>query len=332
MTYLYINENLQNASTYVRYADEVPAAILVFNIVKKKICVLNESICLPSEEIQLFTNEIFLRYKNIDVVSFHAIETNDHNFSAPYQLYPYLSDMWMPTPTSPEAYLKSLDPRTRQNIGRSLRNIQKHFRSFAYDVLEKDDVCELTIRKIIAFNRARLFSKGEVSSVNEPELQRIVAITRESGLVGIATINGHICGGQICYRFGTNFVFRATGHDTAYDSYGLGFLGTYMIFCACIERGAKSINMGWGTLGYKFKLGGIQRNLKNLLVFRSKMSYVLNVRLIAKSSIDAAARRLRHFIKRSSQAEGGASAVSMWLINRMRTLRKLKTSLCNRSV
>lgn len=322
-----IYDKLGKASTYICRIEETPVAILLFEIVKGMVRVLNESIHLPATEIERFTICIFQRYRQVRSIFFRAIDTAQQDLPQPSKVIFHASDMWMTAPASVDTYLKGLDGKTRQNVVRCTRNIKRDFPSFTYQVFEGDAAGEDVIRTILGFSRARLAAKGEVSGDDEQEIRRVIQTTRECGLVGIATIDGGICGGQVIYRFGDNFAYRVTGHDPLYDPYSLGFLGCYMGACACIERHARILYMGWGTLDYKFRLGGVQRDLHDVMVFRSRASVALHSGLLLKAIGNRFLVRSRQAIKAASSMREPAPSIARVLVASVRLLRLLRQSM-----
>lgn len=327
MRHFQIYGKLDNASTYICRVEETPVAILLFKIAKGMVRVLNESIHLPVVEIERFTACIFQRYRQVRSILFRAIDTVHRDLPQPSRAIFHASDMWMTAPASVDAYLKGLDGKTRQNVVRCTRNIKRDFPSFAYQVLERDAASEDVIRTILDFSRARLAAKGEVSGDDEQEIRRVIQTTRECGLVGIATIDGKICGGQVIYRFGDNFAYRATGHDPRFDPYSLGFLGCYMGACACIERQARILYMGWGTLDYKFRLGGVQRDLHDVVIFRSRASAALHSRMLLKAIGNRFLVRSRQAVKAASSMREPAPSIARFIVASARLVRLLRQSV-----
>ena len=329
LSHFRIYDKLENASTYVCYTDGIPTVILLFKIEKNTLRVLNESIHLCATEIACFTTFIFRRYRFVRVITFQAVDTQHEQLPQPATVIFHGSDMSMYAPASAAAYLKSLDGKTRQNIVRCTRNIKRAFPTFAHQVLERKAASEETIRAILAFSKARLHAKGEVSADDEQEIRRIVRTTQECGLVGIVTIEGRICGGQVIYRFGDNFSYRVTGHDPLYDPYSLGFLGCYLATCACIERQARILYMGWGTLDYKFRLGGAQRDLHDLMIFRSQVSVALHLTLLLKASRDHLVRRARQAVRAAAAMREPAPSIAKALVASVRLVRQIRQSVAH---
>lgn len=327
MRHFKIYDKLDNASTYICRVEDTPVAILLFKIAKGMVRVLNESIHLPAAEIERFTTYIFQRYRQVRSIFFRAIDTAHQDLPQPSKAIFHASDMWMTAPASVDAYIKGLDSKARQNVVRCTRNIKRDFPSFTYQVFDRDAASEDVIRTILGFSRVRLAAKGEVSGDDDEEIRRVIQTTRECGLVGIATIDGKICGGQVIYRFGDNFAYRVTGHDPLYDSYSLGFLGCYMGACACIERHARILYMGWGTLDYKFRLGGDRRDLHDVVIFRSRVSVALHSGLLLRAIGNRFLLRSRQAVKAASSMREPARSIARVLVASARLVRLVRQSV-----
>lgn len=322
LRHLRLYGKLEKAQTYVCQAEGNPVAIILFRVEEQAVSVLNEVIDFSDVEIRRFTDNVFLRYPQIRTVTFPAIEKRERHLSRPCQRQVYHSHVWLSVPDTAEAYMNTLGPNTRQVIRRYLRKLRSSFPSFECRFIDKEAVSEHDIRTILGFNQERLKSKGTISSADETEIQRIIALTRECGMVCVATIDGRVCAGTINYRFGENFAFRATGYDQAYDNYRLGFLVNFLTYCECIERNAKNIHLGWGTQDYKFRLGGVQHDLEHLIVFRSRAHFFLAWRTALQVAIKDKTIKTRRYIKdAATRHEGPAASLAKAVVTSVRWLR-----------
>ncbi len=319
---------LNNTHTYVCQVDGQPITIFLFRIEKQTVQVLNEGIRLASDDIQRFADYIFSRYGHINRVSFRAIEKDERCLNRPCQSVFFGSDMRLPVPASSAQYHRHLGKNTRQGINQSIRKLKKSFPSFDYHFGEREMVHEHDIRTILDFNRARRASRGEFFAEDEDEIRRIIEMARACGLVLILTIDGRMCGGTITYRFGDNFAFRATGYDLAYDRYRLGFVANFLTFVECIDRGANNIHLGWGRQDYKFALGGVERDLEDLLVFRSWARYFLGWNVVLQLTIqDKLVKSRQCLLVVARRRDGAASSLARAFLASVRRLRQLKQVL-----
>lgn len=320
--HLRVYGKLEKPRTYVRRADNIPVTVILFRIEEHRVSVLNEAIQLPHEELCQFVESVFSRYPQIRTITLPAIQKHTGRLSHPFQAVVYHSDVWLSVPDSAEEYLKGLGRNTRQAIRQELRKLKSSFPTFHCRFTEKEEIREEDIRTVISFNKMKLSTKGIASGDDENEIQRILTLSKECGIACIATIDGRVCGGVIGYRFGENFSFRATGYDPAYESYRIGFLIYFLSVCKCIERNAKHIHLGWGTQDYKFRLGGVQRDLERLILFRSWVHLFLDWKVALQAVFKDKSTKTRRYLKDAATRPGGPlSALAKVLIASTRWLR-----------
>ena len=268
---------LDGASTYfVNKGGEI-IVLLLFRLQKGRVQVINEVMAISEGEIRRFANAVFTRFESAAVISFTAIETNVHVLPFPFQRYNYSEDLVISLPGSSEEYLASLGNATRRNIKYYSNKLRRNFPSFNYQFYEKDNVTEQHVREVISLRSARFAEKKKVDFVDDKEVSRVLAMVREcGGMVGLATIDGNICAGQISYRTGKNDFGAIIAHDPRYNEYWLGVITCYLTICECITRGAKEFHFQWGRQEYKYRLLGVQRDLDNVNIYRSHLSLVTN--------------------------------------------------------
>ncbi len=286
-----------STSTYVASRDGRISALLLFRREKGRVHVLNEAIRVDHGELQRFSDYIFARYPDVNVISFKAIETDVGRLPFPCQRFNHLEDITLTLPETAEQYRASLGKNTRRNIKRYTDRLVRTFPSFRFDVYEKEAVEASHVRALVEFNHARMAEKHIVSEIDEEETRRIVELAQACGLVGIVTIDGRIAAGAISYNAGSNYFLNVLAHAPAYDDYWLGFLCCYRTICECIARGGREFHFLWGRYDYKFALGAVQRDLDNVTVYRSRMQLLLNGRVAWQEAVGGYLRRLKMWLK-----------------------------------
>lgn len=268
----------EKTNTYVvRKGDDI-VAIFLFHREGERVEVINQSIKLTSEDLTRFAQHIFTAYKTVNLISFHAVQTEDLALPFPYQRFGYTDDIVLTLPGTVNEYLASLGKNTRRNIKRYMDRLKRTFPSFHYDCYVGDAVNEQHVRAIIGFNRARMAGKHKVSTIDREEEERIVQLAKACGLIGVATIDGRICAGAIAYRCGESYFLYVIAHDPEYDGYWIGILCCYLTICECIARGGKAFHFYWGRYDYKFALGAVARQLDRIAIYRSRIQLLLNAR------------------------------------------------------
>lgn len=306
------------ASVYVvREGNKVVCAWL-FRRHRNTVRVINEGIRVDQDDVLRFAGYMFGRYPKVNVISFHAVRPNMADLPMPFQRFNCLEDMVLTLPATSESYLGSLGRSTRSYIHRYLNKLKRDFPGFAFHSMAADGITEDQIRHVIELNRLRMANKGRESINDEDITRRIVALSRQCGLLGVITINGRICAGSVNYRVGNNYFLETLAHDPAYDDYRLGTLCCYLTICECIARGGGEYHFLWGQDDYKKRLLGVQRDLDDIVIYRSWLHMVLVGKLVMQHTVQAAVRRARIWVRvaRRRNSVGGRLANRLWRLMR----------------
>lgn len=310
--------------TYVVLRDESIVQILLFRICGDGVQVLNEGLKLNGEEIDRFSEHVFKTYPSVNLIVFHAIETNAEQIRFPFQRFNCLEDIAMPLPENVEDYLAGLGKNTRRNIKRYMDRLKKTFSSFEYQVFEKDQIDEKHVRAIIEFNRSRMAAKQKISDIDETETQRIIHMVKSCGMIGVIFIDGQVCGGTVSYRTGDNYFLYVLAHDPQYDGYWIGILSCYLTISESIQRGGKEFHFLWGRYDYKFTLGASQRNLDHVAVYRSRSQLLLNVKTVLGNAYQGYKRRAKVWLRYEViEKNKKASSLVGYVQQRMRQTKPL---------
>jgi hypothetical protein len=274
-------------NTYVVWENEEVMTIFLFYRERQKVTVFNQMIHIGHAEIDRFAHYIFNRFARVAIITFKAIETGRKAFTFPFQQFRCTEDIVLTLPRSEGEYLASLGKSTRKTIRGYTNRLMRNYPSFRYDVYEKEEVNEQHIRDIIRFNRERMASKSKHSAIDEGEAERIIKLVREYGLVGVASIDGTVCAGAISCQVGSHYYMLVSSHDPGYDAQRLGLLCCYLCICDCIGRGGGKCHFLWGRYENKYMLGGVQRDLECVVLYRSHGRLLLNAGTALKNAFTA---------------------------------------------
>ena len=303
-----------NASSYVVRDGKNIVCVWLFQKHRNTVRVINEGIHVDQGDLLRFAGYIFGRYPRVDVISFHAVRPNMVDLPMPCQRFNCLEDMVLALPSSAENYMASLGRSTRSYIHRYMNKLKRDFPAYEYRVLGPGEIEEWQIRHIIDLNRLRMASKGKESINDEDITRRIVQLACECGLVGVIMIDGRICAGSINYRAGANFFLETLAHDPAYDDYRIGTLCCYLTICECIRRGGGEYHFLWGQDEYKSRLLGVQRDLDDIVIYRSWLHMVLYGKLVMHHAFQGAVRRARIWVRKMRRRDsfGGRIVARLW--------------------
>jgi hypothetical protein len=289
-----VSGDINNVGTYVaRTNDKKALAIFVFRKVKDKVQVINSVIKISEEEIHRFAKNVFATFRSVNIISFHAVQTELHTLSVPHHKINFSEDIVVPLPDTVQEYLDSLGKNTKKNVKYYSNKLKRNFPSFEYKVYEKEDVDERHIMDIIKIKNTRMADNSKSMTIDEKEIQRIIQLVRLCGFVGVATIDGRVCAGSIGYRIGENAFGGVIAHDLSYDDYWIGMLCCYLTICASIDMGCKEYHFLWGRDEYKYRWLGVQRDLDNLTVYRSWTQLTLHCGTVLRAAIQGYKRQTK---------------------------------------
>jgi CelD/BcsL family acetyltransferase involved in cellulose biosynthesis len=203
-------------------------------------------------------------------------------------------------PSTEGDYFRKLGKATKKNLTRHRNRLSRDYPTFAWRIFSRDEIEERHIRQIVDFNRARMHGKHKYCGFHEDEVLRLITLAATHGMVLVATIEGRVCAGSICQNVGGNYFMELAAHDPVFDEYRLGTLCCFLTICEAIARGGKELHFLWGRDEYKYMLLGRQRDLDNVLVYRSRVHMLLNGGLVLRSLLQACKRRAKLELRRET--------------------------------
>lgn len=312
----------QGASVYVARRDGHPLAIFLFRLENDRIQVFNEMVAIPAQEIERFTAYAFQRFPAVSLISFSLIGKDVGALSLPCQQHGHSEDIVVTLPASPDAYLASLGSKTRHNIRHQLKALARDHPGLAFRTLENADIAPGQVRELIALKRRNTDEKGIAFGIPAEEAAWLAEQAQRSGLLVVAMAAGRMCGGSLSLRLGDHYFAYVVAYDLEFARYSLGMLCCYLAMQETIARKGKVAHLSWGRQQYKFKLQGVQHDMANLDVYRSRLAYWRRPqRLIRHVALDAA-QRCKLVLLASEQRQGVLPTVSRALIGTMRALKR----------
>lgn len=301
-----ISGAIQDASTFALRENGKLVTVLLFRREQDKVSVINEGIPINNAEVDRFAGYIFGTFKDVNVISFQAIQTDVERLPFPYQRVNFLEDIVVSLPSTEQDYLASLGRSTRQNLNNRRKRLERAFPSFSYQVFERGEIAEKDVCAILKLSMARVAQKNRGDAMDEKATQRLILLARSHGIVLVAKIDGRICGGTICLSVGANYFMRITAYDPVYESYRLGMLFCYLTICACIARGGREAHLLWGRSQYKYSLMGVERDLDNLVLYRNYFQLLRNSSSALKIAAQGHMRQLKLWVLRHQEDRSGA--------------------------
>jgi hypothetical protein len=323
-------DDLSGVSTYVVRRDGVPITVFLFRLEASQVTVISEFIKLGSAEIQRFADTMFGKFPSVQRICFNKIEQCMPTASAMVRQpspYPTLrlnrtEDIVVKLPASVAQYQASLGKNMRRNIKRYSSTLEQDFPSYQYRVYIADEISEQDVRAIIKLNWARMAGKNIVSRIDEDETQWVIALAKQRGIVGVATIEGVVCGGAIGFRIGDDYFMHIIAHDPAYNDYSLGILCYYLTICEGIARGGRQFHLLSGRYEYKFRLLGELRDIVRVDVYRNRFCMLVQWRRVLATQLQGFAYHARIWLLDAERRDDAASRMASRVLKRLRSFKR----------
>lgn len=309
----------EQVSTYVDREGGRNTAVLIFQKQRRRIVVFNEYVSLDQVALGRFANHVFRLFPSIDVIVLRHLDTDLHVLPYPFQRHNCVEDYVLQLPASIERYTALLGKSTRRNIKRYSTRLMEDHPSFALQFQTGAEIDDDHVRALLRMSEEKMIGKGKRFSVDTVFAEGLVVLARKCGFVAIATIDGRLCAGLVCFRNGSHFVAKVISHDSAYDDYWLGTLCYYRTICEAIARGGTVFNLGIQRYEYKTRLLAVRRDLDHVAIYRSRWKQVWCARdVLGMTSAGIVRRAKLHLLAReNSRLTRTVTAI----VSRLRILR-----------
>jgi hypothetical protein len=313
----------RNAQAYVARRGGRPLAIFLFERDDRSIMVFNEMMQLVPQEIERFAKTMFSRFPSVARISFSKIGKDIGALALPWQQYGPAEDIVVNLPASLESYLSSLGSKTRYNIKHQMKAICADFPGFSFETYENGAILEHHVSSLIRLKKVNMDEKRIKFGITPEETSWMIERARTHGLLVVALLDGQVCGGSLSFRLGDHYFGYLNGYDARFAKYSLGLLCCYLAMKEKIQRGAREAHLLWGRNPYKFKLLGVQRDVANLDIYRSRVQYCLCFRRVLSNALNEFIARQKLALLENEQRSGFLPSLAGSLV---KTLRRIKRS------
>lgn len=285
LPHLRLQGALDTADTYAAWRDDELVTLLLFRQLGRKIVVINEGMRLTGDDIAAFASYVFGKLRDASCIHFHAVivdSVGSVDLGYPFLQLPCTEDIVIALPQTEEDYFASMGKSTRKNMRQSLARVQRSLPAFSHEVRQGYDVPEEIMRDIIGFNHARMASKQRASALNAEASDKLISLISKRGMVGMATVNGRLCGGTLACRFGDDLYSLVNAHDPAYDAFSLGSVCRHLMIADAIKMHAQRFHLLGGQFETKKMVLGKKQPLDHLVLYRSRVQQIIHSREIAQ--------------------------------------------------
>lgn len=331
--HLHVYGGLQDVShTYLARSKDRLLAVFLLRKEGDTVQVINEGMMVDEMELERFAGHIFSVWRSVSAICLHAVDSQVQVLRRPFQQYACTANIVLPLPATADEYVAGLGKNMRRNLRRYMDKLKRDHPSLHVDVSEKGNASEADMRAIIDLNRVRIAGKNLQYGLDE-EVERVIALVRECGMAVAMRIDGRVVGGSIGYFAGRHYFFKVIAHDPRYNEYSAGILCCYLTICECIARGCKEYNFMWNEYEYKFALGAHSRSLHHVVVYRSRLHFLLCPQLALSNAVAAWRHRVSSLFDRAAKEEslGRGERAIVRVLEAMRSAKRALAGLRNGS-
>jgi hypothetical protein len=266
-----IHGGAENASVYVARQSTRVSCVLLYHVNGREVGVVNQCVSLEQKEISRFADFIFRRLPGTDTIRFHVIDVALQSPAYPMQVSQCSEDFVLDLPASTDAYYSRLGKSTRSYINRYLNKAKRGYPSFTFEAFAGSDIRTEDVRAIFEMNRVRMAERGFKYAHREDYPECTMPLLEQVGLLCAIRIDGEVCAGTILYCIEGEYYLEVLSHKADFNELGLGTLCCYLSICECIRREGKAYHFLWGRYDYKTRLGGMERPLSDVVIYRSRL-------------------------------------------------------------
>ena len=281
---------LAGAGAYIDRRDSRSTAVFLYRQEGNALRVINEGMRIHARDAERFAARMFARLPALRSVHWHAIRMEGSPRTLPASRFDCSEDIVLELPATEAAYLRALGKATRK----SLRQRFKRAKGLSHQVLSGPASADpALIDSIIAFNHARLARKSLRSALDAASAGKLQLLMRARGLLGLARIDGRLCGGTLACRIADDVYSLVNAHDPAYDKLGLGNLCRHLMIMDAIRRGAQRFHLLGGNYASKRACLAQRITLQHVVLHRDRWQRLQDWRVQLQWWLVQAELRLR---------------------------------------
>jgi CelD/BcsL family acetyltransferase involved in cellulose biosynthesis len=194
-------------------------------------------------------------------------------------------------PDSADAYYQSLGRSTKRNLRSARNRLRREHPDAETTVFQPKDEADELLDEFLRWKRARFRDMGRTTYWDDdPRLEkRFLGLLRRRGEAHVLEIDGRRAAINFVFPVGDTICAQESSFDPDFTRSDLGLLSQYETVLNAIERGARRMNLLWGSEGHKQHFGAVAHRATALSVFRSQTARIWSL----DEAMDVGRRRLR---------------------------------------
>ena len=272
-----------------------PRHVVFFHVAGDTVEVLNKAFPVAAPDVRRICAALFRAFPTARRIHLEVMWP-ETELGLPHRTLYSTDHMVIDLPATFDDYLATLGKRTRSHLRYYERRLRRDHPSLATEIVRPDAEAAALFELFLSWKTCR-FHERDCSTYwdDDPRLaERFVALLRRCGEAHITSIAGVPAAIRFVFPVGTSICMQESAFDPRYEKYRLGSLTLSWVIKDAIARGATSVNLLWGTTGFKELLGATPRRATALSVFRTPSSRLM--------SLGEAGEVLRRRTRRSMQS------------------------------
>lgn len=314
---------VDNASTYVARSQGAIVCVILFRIERGVLKVINQQIAIADEDLRIFADAVFAKYRSVHMISFYTLDTAIDRFSRPFQKFVALEENVLALPPTRDEYTLSLSQSFVKRLLRAERTLKRDHPGYHFEVLPGTQVSEQTLREIVGIASARMAAKQQGTYIREADIGKILQLIHVYGFMSVLTFDGVIRAGSVFYGVGARYFMHIIAHDPDYDKYMLGYLVQYWGTYFCIEQKGREFCLMGGWREYKERLRAFPKYLDSVDIYRSRFHYLLGMRRVSAGATRQFLHQARHGLRQLAQADSRSGRVAAKCLALARSFKEL---------
>lgn len=250
---------------------EEPRHVLLFYRDGDTVEILNKEFLIAPGDVERACRALFRAFPHTRRVHLEILFPSEELHLPARTLYG-VDHLVIDLPASAEDYTASLGKKTRQQVRRSRRNIERELGPITVETVSPALDAEEHMALLMRWKDQRFNAMGQTTMWQEdPSVAAyLTELLRRRGQVRIASIAGAPAAMQLLFPVGTSMYVVQSAFDPEYSPYGLGLLQSYDVVCESITEGYRRLSLLWGAPGHKVHLGVRPQRATRVSVFPSQ--------------------------------------------------------------
>jgi len=197
-----------------------------------------------------------------------ALETESAERNWDFTSEPFRPALYVPLPGDFEEYLMNIDKKQRHEIRRKIRRAEGDFREIRWYIVEDESTLDDEIDALLALMANDHHKEDFLTEVMRTQMRESVHAAFRAGWLQLAflEVNDKKAAGYLNFDYGNKIWVYNSGLDFDYGDLSPGWVLLGYLLQWANEHGREEFDFMRGDEKYKFKFGGVERDVMRVRV------------------------------------------------------------------